>query len=433
MPAEQDFALVSAFRVMRRKYRLDPNVDTQFSDAWLVLAVLLILLAVGLDNQFLLGAAVILLVVAGASWVWNQISLFGLHYERRLSETRAFVGETVQLTLEVRNRKFVPLSWLTIEDTFPARLPVDSEEVVINPTTNFGEFRTFWMLGAFQRVTRSFEVQCVKRGYHYYGPARVNSGDGFGLFSFGATLPRRDRLIVYPRIYSAEELQLPAKNPFGVQGSPRPLFDDPLRTAGIREWRPSDSLRRVHWKASARHQRMLSRIYEPSQEAQTLIVLNVATLPRHWQGHIPELQERAVSVAASLAALCSDWRLPVGLLANGHLPGSDQALRILPGRSPYQLVRILELLAAVTPFATHPIEDMLLRDAPRLPWGAGILVVSAVTYAGLSAALCELYRAGRQVVLFTLAEDAPSERLKGIPVYHLPHLVEDIISPQKIA
>jgi hypothetical protein len=30
--------------------------------------------------------------------------------------------------------------------------------------------------------------------------------------------------------------------------------------------------------------------------------------------------ERAISVAGSLAALCSEMRLPVGLIANGFLP-----------------------------------------------------------------------------------------------------------------
>ncbi len=177
---------------------------------------------------------------------------------------------------------------------------------------------------------------------------------------------------------------------------------------------------------------MLSRVYEPSEEPQVLIFLNVATLQRHWQGNIPELQERTISVAASLAALCSDLRLPVGLVANGFLPNSDQALRLLPGRSPGQLVRILELLAAVTGFAIAPLEEMLLAEAPRLPWGATLLVVSAVAHEDLLVALANLVRAGRQVVLFTLAEAPPTELPPGLLVYHLPHLVDDLVAPAQL-
>jgi hypothetical protein len=125
-------------------------------------------------------------------------------------------------------------------------------------------------------------------------------------------------------------------------------------------------------------------------------------------------------------------RRPVGLIANGHLPGGDQPLRLLPSRSPDQLVHILEVLAAVTAFATQPIEDMLLREAPRLPWGATLLVVSAIAHDDLLAALLDLSRAGRQVVLFTLAEQPPTQYLPGVLVYHLPHLVEDLIVPDVV-
>jgi uncharacterized protein (DUF58 family) len=188
----------------------------------------------------------------------------------------------------------------------------------------------------------------------------------------------------------------------------------------------------VHWKATARHQHLLSRFYEPSEEPQLLIFLNVATLPRHWQGNIPELQERAISVAGSLAAVCAELRMPVGLIANGFLPGSDQPIRLLPGRSPDQLVRILELLAAITPFATRPIEEMILRESPRLPWGATLLVVTAIAHEGLLATLLDLSQAGRQVVLFTLAEEPPQRDLPGVLIYHLPHLVDDLILPREV-
>ena len=411
---------------------LDLEKETQFSDAWIILGVLLTLIGLVLDNQFLLVVALSLFGVTAASWVWNQLSLFGLYYQRHLSETRAFLGETIELTLEVRNQKFLPLTWLEIVDVFPPDLLVDESRVVPNRASNLGEFRTFWMPGAFQRLRRHFTIHCTKRGYHTYGPATVSTGDGFGFFSRKAVGPEQDHIIVYPRLYSVAELRLPAKNPFGERSAQDRLFEDPLRTAGIREWQPADSLRRVHWKATARHQQMLSRVYEPSEEPQMLIFLNVTTLLRHWQGSIPELMERAISVASSLAALCVELRLPVGLISNGVLPGSDQPLRLLPGRSPNQLVRILESLAGITSFASLPIELMLLRESPRLPWGATLLVVTAIAHDDLLATLLDLDEAGREVMLFTLAEEPPVRQMPGILVYHLPHLVEDLIAPAEV-
>ncbi len=420
-------------RELRGQRYLDLEKDTQFSEAWLILGVLLTMVGVALSNQFLLVAALSLFVVTAVSWLWNQFSLFGLHYDRRLSESRAFLGETIELTVEVRNRKFLPLTWLEVLDVLPPQLPTEGAEVIPNRSSNLGELRTFWMPGPFQGLRRRFTVHCTERGYHTYGPATVSTGDGFGFFSRKAVTSGHDHLIVYPRLYSVADLRLPAKNPFGERGTRDRLFEDPLRTMGIREWQPSDGLHRVHWKATARHQHLLSRIYEPSEDPQMLIFLNVTTLPRHWQGSIPGLTERVISVAASLAAMCVESRVPVGLVSNGMLPGSDQPLRLLPGRSPNQLLRILETLAGITVFASQPIEEMVLRESPKLPWGSTLLVVTAIAHDDLLAALLELDQAGREVALFTLAAEPPRRELPGILVYHLPHLVEDLIAPEVVA
>ncbi len=420
-------------RPLRKHARyVDLEKDNQFSEAWVTLAVILTFLGILLSNVFLTAAALSLLVIAAITWLWNEFSLYGLHYERHLSETRAFLGETIELTLEVHNRKFLPLTWLSIIDRFPNSLLVNTQQVEVNTVTNFGEFHSFWMPGAFQRITRTYQVSCNERGYFAYGPAVVSTGDGFGLFSRRATFPEQQRLIIYPRLYTVAELRLPHKNPFGDRAARGKLFEDPLRTVGIREWQPTDSQRRIHWKATAHHRQILSRAYEPSAEPQVLLFLNVATLERHWHGYVPELLERAVSVAASLAALAAELKLPVGLMANGALPNSDQPIRLLPGRSPEQLVRILELLAAVTFFATGPLEEMLLHEAPRTPWGSTIVVVTGIAHPALLASLLTLVHAGRQIVLLTLAEAPPTELLPGMTVLHLPHLVEDLIVPEEV-
>ncbi len=406
--------------------------DVQLGRFWLRTALAVMFLGMIFRNEFLLGGGLCTLAFVAISWVWERIGMSALRYRRTISESRAFLGETITLTLEVRNQKPVPMLNLEIEDLFPAALPIADAKVTHNRVTNRSEFRSFWSPGVFQRLTRRYTLQCARRGYHFFGPAKLTLSDGAGLFSRTVQLRDQQTLIVYPRLYSAAELRLPAKNPFGDWGSKAQLFEDPLRNAGIREWQPADGLRRVHWKATARHQRMLSRLYEPSEEPQALIFLNVATLERYWEGTVPELVERTLSVAGSLATLCVEQRWPVGLIANAHWPGSDQTMRLLPGRSPAQLTRILEMLAAID-LPARPIEVQLMREAPRLPWGATLIVVTSVIYADLLAALQNLTHAGRKVVLFTLAEVPADVTLTGVKVYHLPHLADHVLIPNEIA
>ena len=57
------------------------------------------------------------------------------------------------------------------------------------------------------------------------------------------------------------------------------------------------------------------------------------------------------------------------MIANGALPKSDQAIKVLPGRGPEQLTRVLEALAAVSSVATKQVEDLIRLGAQSYPGG----------------------------------------------------------------
>jgi uncharacterized protein (DUF58 family) len=150
------------------------------------------------------------------------------------------------------------------------------------------------------------------------------------------------------------------------------------------------------------------------------VFLNVATFPRHWMGYDPELLERAISVAGSIASYAAEKKWGIGLYANGSVPGSDQPIRVPPGRAPDQLNHVLEALAAVTEFATGSIERLMSRESPRLPWAATLVLVTAVVTGEMCVGLVRLKKAGRRVVLISLADEAPPLALRGLLSYHIP-------------
>ncbi len=398
-----------------------------FVELRLLLAALMTVVGVAAHSWFLTASAALLLAVLGSAWLWSRNALRGVHYTRRFSETRAFQGEEIELTLDLHCAGFRLPSQIDVIDLLPDGLPVDGKSLVVNPSSRLVEFRTHWAPGRRVRLSRRFRLSCPRRGLYRFGPATLQSGDPFGFFEQTRREETLQRVVVYPTVYTVEELRLPARTLFGDRLARLPLVEDPLRSAGVREWMPEDSVRRIHWNASLRTQTLQSRLYEPSEDLQVMVVLNVATMERHWQGVLSELHERAVSVAASIAAEASAQRLPVGLLVNGALPESDREIRLLPGRSPYQLMHLLELLAGVTPFATEPIEELIERAAPTLPRGATLVLVTAIAHEALLLALGDLAQAGRSVVLVTLAAEPPHTFIPALTVYHVPHLVDDLV------
>ena len=408
------------------------QVQSRYNQFFLIIFGGSLLLGVYQDNRALTSVALMLLMIYGLIWLWWKLSFVGLTSTLEFSEIRAFEGEEVEMRIITTNRKYLPVFWLNITYSLPKGLKLREFEVVVEASTQRGFLRSYWSLSPWQKVMRRFVIQCEDRGYYQIGPGYMETGDPFGFFSGRVELPKIFELIIYPKVFPIEELDVPAHQPFGEFRSVGRLFEDPMRTIGVREWQMGDSQRRIHWKATAKYQSLFSRVYEPAEEEQVMIYLNIATLEKFWHGYIPELQEQAIRVAASIAYLLSEKRLSVGISANGRISRKDLAIKMLPGRSPDQLMLILEMLAGVTAFATSSIEDLLIAESPGIPWGTTLILVTAVTHDELLATLLDLAAAGRSIVLISLADEPPAEYLPQLTVYHLPEFditADDIIAP----
>ena len=390
-----------------------------FNRRWISLCFLMILLGIVVGRPELLVLPIFLLITIGAGRWWNGRALRDVVYQRRIARRRVFPGERVDIEVQVENAKMLPVPWLRVEDEWPLDvLPTDQ---ALDPShkPDMGNLTNVFALRWYERIRRSYTLLADKRGVYGLGPTRMTSGDVFGLFQSERVIEKQDYVIVYPRILTLAELNLPSKEPFGDIRAHHRLFEDPSRTMGARDFQPGDSFRHVHWPATVRRQQLQARVYEPTTTLTAVICLNVATFPRPWEGVLPELFERAIVVAASLAAHAVEHRYSVGLVSNGAVPRSDQPIRVMPGRSPDQLTRILELLAAITGYVTMPMGRFLLRSSPALPWGATLVVVTPVVTEELLASILQLRLAGRHMVLVSLAQDAPPD-LYGVVTHHLP-------------
>ena len=218
------------------------------------------------------------------------------------------------------------------------------------------------------------------------------------------------------------ELGIPPRQAFGADRAPRSLLPDPLRTVGVRDYHPEDSFRHLHWKATARAQQLQVRVFEPTMVTQLGVFLNLDTFQHYWEGLDTVHSEAAITAAASLASHAVQERYAVGVYANGLVGGSDQALRVAPGRGPAQLTRILEGLAKLSPFATIDFPKFLRNELLGFPWGSTIVVVTAVMTPPLAATLASVREAGHRPVLIAVDELAPPP-IRGLTVHRLPDAI----------
>lgn len=401
---------------------LKERENSIFSDAWPLAGLIFLIAGLFLEyNLALLAVGIVFFVIMGVSVAWKNLSLMGVTYERRFNRTRVFPGEPIEMTVVVQNDKFLPLSWLQFRDHLPVS-PQLQDKISQAAAEISGEYilhNVFSMSGR-EKTERRTVLRFPTRGYYYLGPVSYESGDIFTLFTREREYNHIDTLIVYPQIWPLEALNIPPKEPFGNVKVRHSLFTDPTKTRGIRDYRPQDRFRDIHWKATARRSALQTKVYDPSTGLTVAVFLNVATYEKHWMGFDPELLERAISVAASIANFAVEQGWGVGVYANGSVPNSDQPIRVPPGRSPNQLSHILEALAAVTAFATGSIERMMFRESSDLPWVSTIVLVTATVTEEILVGLLRLKEAGRRIVLISLAAEPPPKGVGRILTYHIP-------------
>ncbi|MBI5653384.1 MAG: DUF58 domain-containing protein [Chloroflexi bacterium] len=388
-----------------------------FNPSWIHFAILLMTFGVIVRSNDLIILSALLLVIIPVAWAWQRVALWRVSYARVLNEQRVFVGETVDLSTRVSNRKLLPLAWITIDDQFPLALAPRDKTLAPShiPLTGFLNQRA--ALSAFERARWQYKIVCDQRGYYSIGPARLRAGDVFGLFEREWISPRVDKLIVYPRVLPMHAWGLPPKDPLGDVKSRVPIFDDATRPRGIRDYRPDDAPKHIHWRATARRGQLQVKVYDPTIAYQWVLFVNVATFAQTWQGTDPELLERVISLAASIANFGAENKYAVGLVANGTWPDSDQRLKILPSRDPNHLRHILEALSAITSFVVTPIETLLRNETSALAWGATLVMITGIVTDEILAEMIRLRRAGRRLALISLDETwEPRDDLNGIIV-----------------
>jgi uncharacterized protein (DUF58 family) len=388
-------------------------MTSRFSQVAIVVLLFIGLLA---HSPLLLLVDVLLLIVFGSSWLWGRYCLSNVSYARRFSSQRLFCGEEADLWIEVVNAKLLPLPWLKAEDEFPKELPVQQARLDYSAKDQRVLLANIFSLRWYERVRRHYRVLAERRGVFDFGPAVISSGDLFGFRERWGENDQLDSVLVYPKIVSLEKLGLLAARPSGEHTTARRVIEDPLRLATVRDYQAGDSIRYVHWKATARRGSLQTKVFDPGATQTLIVALNTQTLESLYAGILADVFETAAVVAASVAQAGCDARRAVGLYTNGGVRDSHRWATVPASRRGDQQVRILESLARLTYLTLIPFERLLREEAPRFPFGATIVVISAIMNESIDAALLDLRTAGHPIALVLIGQ-APEAELPAVPTY----------------
>jgi uncharacterized protein (DUF58 family) len=306
------------------------------------LALIVLWWLLGDGELFLAGA--FLLIAQAIAIAYVRLYRPNLRVARRLGTAAVHNGDTVQVTLDLRNQGSRTARNLDVVDTVEA-LGVAHFEVS--------------GIGGGQSVTATYRVICRPRGIYRVGPINTVAGDPLGLAEFPAGEGPIDQLVVYPTverltgfpIIRGQDPSMAAARPEHAQRGGEDFYT-------LREYQRGDDLRRVHWPSSARTDHLMIRQLETPWQSRALVFLDV-------RGSVYESDdafETAVSGAASVVTHLVRSGFDADLWAGD--PHAIDATRY---------AAVMEKLALVQPAGDLDLEAVATRI--RQKGGGGALVI----------------------------------------------------------
>lgn len=192
-----------------------------------------------------------------------------------------------------------------------------------------------------QSTRCTMEITPLRRGVIRLNDLRILLPDPFGLFQNCVKVPAPPATItVLPRRYPLPRIELPGGAAFQITGeSNTNAIGNSGEFTGLRDYRPGDPLRQIHWKSWARTGRPIVKELEDTYYPRYGLILDTLSTDR-----TDTTFEEAVSVAASFASAIdtSESLLDLMFIKN-------EAHIVTAGRGVERAEKLLEVLAAVTP------------------------------------------------------------------------------------
>jgi uncharacterized protein (DUF58 family) len=283
----------------------------------------------------------------------------------------ATAGEPLRYTVRVwhHGRKRLSRAWLSDSAPDPRPSLVDfttlrepGEEERNGFDRRFAYFRWRWLqlknrlfaggssndhldLKRGQQARVAMEIIPLRRGVIRFDDLRVLLPDPFGLFQRCRKVKAAaTTLTVLPRRYPLPPIELPGGAAFKISGEANTnSIGNSGEFVGLRDYRPGDPLRQIHWKSWARTGRPIVKELEDTFYPRYGLIVDTLSCDR-----TDHQFEEAISVAASFAASIdtSESLLDLMFIKN-------EAHLVTAGRDLERAEKLLEVLAGVSPERTE--------------------------------------------------------------------------------
>ncbi|HHW48127.1 MAG TPA: DUF58 domain-containing protein [Clostridiaceae bacterium] len=210
-------------------------------------------------------------------------------------------------------------------DTIHYSLSISNESILMFPYVRAIFYGTSAILGMqfpeksfslppFGKIDLSFKLKCNYRGNYEIGIKLIEIGDLLGMFKIKCKIKSPMQLTVYPKIINLEKMLLSSDSPTECNSNKNnTLFEDFLTILDIRKYAYGDSLKRVHWKLTAKAGELMVKKFQHTSEKETYLILDLKKNRFSPEENIV-IEDKVIEVVISVIYYCLSSGIPVNLL-----------------------------------------------------------------------------------------------------------------------
>ncbi|MCL2198061.1 MAG: DUF58 domain-containing protein [Defluviitaleaceae bacterium] len=276
-----------------------------------------------------------------------------------MSATSATEGDELILKETVINQKWLPLPWLSVKFQIDRELEFADQSA--NAVSDLYYRHDLFHILMHQKITRRLRFTCTKRGFYAIRGLEVTAWDILMENKYIRNFETSTSLTVYPATIPLHETNELCTRVYGHLRTIYPIFPDPFSFRGIREYSPSDPMKNINFKASAKAQELMVNIQDFSNAREITLILDAERHPAWYNEYY---EERAIKILASLTEKFQTQGVPLSFISNGKSIRSNAPIQIPEGKGAAHSIKILEALAYTTFETDSPITEALKKLDP---------------------------------------------------------------------
>jgi uncharacterized protein (DUF58 family) len=256
----------------------------------------------------------IFLIIALLAVYFLLSSLYQKRWDRALDlrlafgNSGVFEGEQGEIVETLTNRKLLPVFSGTIQFKTSCRLRIGESA----PDHDYYRQDTISAF-SFEEVIKRIPFTAERRGFYCIEDAQIVAVDLFFTAKLLRSFHASDEIYVYPNVKDTGRFQIDFKKVVGDVTARRNMVEDPFFFRGIRDYSPSDSIKKVNWNATARSGGLKVNEFHSTRSQEVMLLLDLDGY-NNWDGQ--EIKEDVIRIAAMLAQRLVKNGIAVGLKTN---------------------------------------------------------------------------------------------------------------------